>query len=114
MIRSRTALACLVGMLFLPARLLAQPPAPPAQASPPTARDVAKTATQRAAAVIDPDVEKIKDEGLKRSQVMATLSHLSDVIGPRLTASPNMKRANEWTRDKLGEWGLQDSHLEAW
>ena len=36
---------------------------------------------------------------------MATLSYLTDVIGPRLTGSPNMKRANEWTRDKLTAWG---------
>ena len=61
----------------------------------------------------DPIV-RIKDEGMKRSQVMQTLSYLSDVIGPRLTASPNAKRANEWTRDKLTSWGLQNGHLEAW
>jgi hypothetical protein len=59
-------------------------------------------------------IERIKDEGMNRSQVMQTLSYLSDVIGPRLTNSPNMKRANEWTRDKLTEWGLQNSHLESW
>ena len=40
-------------------------------------------------------IERIKDEGMNRSQVMQTLSYLSDVIGPRLTASPGMKRANE-------------------
>src|SRR3989475_7793187 len=61
----------------------------------------------------DPIV-RIKDEGMNRSQVMQTLSYLSDVIGPRLTASPNAKRANEWTRDTLGKWGLQNAHLEAW
>ena len=59
-------------------------------------------------------IEKIKDEGMKRSQVMATLSYLSDVIGPRLTGSPNMKRANEWTRDQLTKWGLKNAHLESW
>ena len=51
---------------------------------------------------------------MNRSQVMQTLSYLSDVIGPRLTASPGMKRANEWTRDQLTKWGLQNAHLEAW
>jgi carboxypeptidase Q len=61
----------------------------------------------------DPIV-RIKDEGMNRSQVMQTLSYLSDVIGPRLTASPNAKRANEWTRNKLTSWGLQNGHLEAW
>jgi len=40
------------------------------------------------------DIDRIKDEGINRSQVMPTLSYLSDVIGPRLTASPGMKRAN--------------------
>jgi len=59
-------------------------------------------------------IERIKDEGTKRSQVMQTLSYLSDVIGPRLTASPGMKRSNEWTRDQLTKWGLQNARLEAW
>lgn len=59
-------------------------------------------------------IERIKEEGMKRSQVMQTLSYLTDVIGPRLTNSPGMKRANEWTRDKMTEWGLQNSHLESW
>ena len=59
-------------------------------------------------------IARIRDEGLNRSQVMKTLSYLSDVIGPRLTASPNMKRANEWTRDTLTKWGLQNAHLESW
>jgi len=67
-------------------------------------------------AAIDPNdpIVKIRDEGLNRSQVMQTLSYLSDVIGPRLTASPGMKRANEWTRDTMTKWGLQNAHLEAW
>jgi carboxypeptidase Q len=65
---------------------------------------------------VDPNdpIVKIRDEGLNRSQVMQTLSYLSDVIGPRLTASPGMKRANEWTRDTLTKWGLQNAHLESW
>src|ERR1041385_6553413 len=59
-------------------------------------------------------VDKIKDEGMNHSQVMQTLSYLSDVIGPRLTASPGMKRGNEWTRDTLAKWGMQNAHLEPW
>src|SRR6476659_9842897 len=67
-------------------------------------------------AAVDPNdpIVKIRDEGLNRSQVMQTLSYLSDVIGPRLTASPGMKRSNEWTRDQLTNFGLQNAHLEAW
>ncbi len=59
-------------------------------------------------------IDRIKDEALNKSQVMATLSYLTDVIGPRLTASPNMKHANEWTKEKLASWGLENAHLEKW
>ena len=59
-------------------------------------------------------IDKIRDEGMNRSQVMQTLSYLSDVIGQRLTASPSLKRANEWTRDTMTKWGMQNGHLEAW
>src|SRR3954471_14419271 len=59
-------------------------------------------------------VARIKEEGLNHSEVMKTLSYLSDVIGPRLTGSPNLKRANEWTKQKLSGWGLTNAHLEAW
>ncbi len=59
-------------------------------------------------------IARIRDEGLNRSQVMKTLSYLTDVIGPRLTGSPNLRRANEWTRDSMSSWGLTNAHLEAW
>jgi carboxypeptidase Q len=45
---------------------------------------------------------------------MDTLSYLSDVIGPRLTGSPNLKRAYEWTQSKFTSWGLTNAHLEPW
>jgi hypothetical protein len=59
-------------------------------------------------------IARIIDEGMNHSQAMTNLSYLCDVIGPRLTGSPNLKHANEWTRDKLASWGLTDAHLEAW
>src|SRR5436305_5364376 len=59
-------------------------------------------------------IGRIKEEGLNHSEVMKTLSYLSDVIGPRLTGSPNLKRANEWTKERLASWGLTNAHLEAW
>jgi carboxypeptidase Q len=59
-------------------------------------------------------IAKIKDEGMNRSQVMQTLSYLTDVIGARLTGSPGLKNANEWTKESLTKWGLQNAHLEAW
>ncbi len=59
-------------------------------------------------------VNRIREEGLHRSQVLDTLEILTDVIGPRLTGSPALKEANEWTRDKLEEWGLERSRVESW
>jgi hypothetical protein len=59
-------------------------------------------------------IAKIREEGLNHSQVMDTLSYLTEVIGPRLTGSPNLKRANDWTRQKFCEWGMTNAHLEAW
>lgn len=59
-------------------------------------------------------VGRIRDEGMTNSKVMETLQQLTDVIGPRLTGSPNLKRANEWTRDRLTEWGLAGVRLEPW
>jgi hypothetical protein len=55
----------------------------------------------------------IREEGLERSKVMETLSHLTDVIGPRLTGSPAAKAANEWTRERLAAWGLANARLES-
>ena len=60
------------------------------------------------------DLDKIREEGMDRSQIMQTLSYLTDVIGPRLTNSPNMKRANEWSRDTMAKWGMQNAKLEPW
>ena len=59
-------------------------------------------------------IARIREEGMEHSQVMETLSCLCDVIGPRLTGSPNLKRANQWTRDRMAGWGLTNAHLEAW
>ena len=90
----------------LPAYVLrAQPPAP-------TAKEAEKPKAKAKAA--DDVVGRIKEEGMKRSQVMTTLSYLTNVIGPRLTGSPNLKRANEWTRDTLTKWGVENAHLEPW
>src|SRR5256714_3395954 len=59
-------------------------------------------------------VNRIRYEGFHNSKIMETASGLMDGVGQRLTGSPNMKRANEWTRDKLTEFGLSNSHLEPW
>ena len=58
--------------------------------------------------------QQIRDEGINRSHVMEFASALMDGIGPRLTDSPNAKKANEWTRDTLTKIGLENAHLEDW
>jgi carboxypeptidase Q len=57
---------------------------------------------------------RIRDAALNHSQIMDLVGYLTDVTGPRLTGSPNLKRAEEYARDKLREWGLPNVHLEAW
>ncbi len=57
---------------------------------------------------------KIQDEGMNRSQAMATIRYLTDVIGPRLTNSPGQRRANQWTREQLEKWGLQNAAIDPW
>ncbi|MBI4916057.1 MAG: M20/M25/M40 family metallo-hydrolase [Acidobacteria bacterium] len=57
-------------------------------------------------------VTRIRDEGLNRSQVMETARVLADEIGPRVTNSPGYRRAADWTRGRLAEWGLSNAHLE--
>jgi hypothetical protein len=59
-------------------------------------------------------VTRIRQEGFRNSKVMEIAHGLTDGIGERLTGSPNMKKANEWTRDKLTEFGLSNAHLEPW
>jgi carboxypeptidase Q len=57
---------------------------------------------------------RIRQEGFRNSKVMELASGLMDGVGARLTGSPNLKKANEWTRQQLEDFGLQNAHLESW
>jgi carboxypeptidase Q len=57
---------------------------------------------------------RIRQEGFNHSHVMEFGGALADGIGPRLTGSPNMAKANAWTRDTLTKIGLENAHLEDW
>ena len=64
---------------------------------------------------VDLDVlTRIRDEGFRHSEVMALASELMDGVGPRLTGSPNMKKADDWAEKKFTSWGLANAHQEAW
>jgi carboxypeptidase Q len=103
MMRRNMTAALLLFALLSPGIRAAQATTAPQQATPaPTPQP-------------SPDaVERIKDEGVNRSRLMETLEYLTDVIGPRLTGSPALRRANEWTRERLTQYGLANAHLEPW
>ncbi len=49
----------------------------------------------------------------QNNELMANLEYLCDMIGPRLTGSDKLKRANQWTLEKFKSYGLE-GRLEAW
>jgi carboxypeptidase Q len=59
-------------------------------------------------------VARIKEEGLQRSQVMDSLWYLTDVHGPRLTSSPQIRAAADWAMARLREWGISNVRQETW
>lgn len=59
-------------------------------------------------------INKIKQEGLQRSKLMNNLSMLTDVYGPRLTLSPNYKKAAEYAKATLESYGLQNVQIDYW
>lgn len=59
-------------------------------------------------------IEFLRKHGLEQSQVMDHLSWMCDVYGPRLTGSPNIKRAQNWAKRTFEKWGLHKPHFEAW
>jgi hypothetical protein len=107
-------------LCFLPAVLLAASLSmyaankPKAAAPAPVAVDP-YTEVQPAVETLDLAMyQRIRDEGLNRSHVMEFATALMDGIGPRLTGSPNMAKANAWTRDTLTKIGLENARLEDW
>lgn len=64
---------------------------------------------------VDADIQwKIRREATQNSQILRTLHFLTDVHGPRLTGSPNLKAAQEWVIEETTRWGLKNAHLEPW
>jgi carboxypeptidase Q len=64
---------------------------------------------------VDADIQwRIRREASEHSQILRTLHFLTDVYGPRLTGSPNLKAAQEWVVQETTKWGLKNAHLEPW
>src|SRR5208337_840345 len=86
---------------------------------PPATAETAKTDTPKAeAAKSDPTTEMDKKivEQVKadKEQLKSDLTFLTSHIGPRLTGSPQVDRANHWTREQFRALGLENAHLESW
>ncbi|MFO0844689.1 MAG: M20/M25/M40 family metallo-hydrolase [Gemmataceae bacterium] len=93
------ALALLVAVGALPLQSAAPPPPPIGPGSDP------------AAVALD---KGLMEEIQKNSELMKNLRHLSDSIGPRLTGSANLEKANHWTAEVMRGYGLTNVRLEAW
>jgi hypothetical protein len=79
---------------------------------PPAAKGVpAEKTPGRDALTLD---HRVIAEATKNSEIMANLTYLSDIIGPRLTGSEALKRANQWAAEKMRGYGLSNVHLESW
>jgi carboxypeptidase Q len=62
---------------------------------------------------VQPDaVNRIMDEGFNRSELPQTAAYLTDRIGGRMTNSPQMREAEQWTQEQYRAWGLTNVHLE--
>jgi hypothetical protein len=61
-------------------------------------------------------IGRIKTAGLAQStsEVMKTASYLMDVLGPRLSGSPGIRKSGEWVVSRMKEWGLTGAGLEPW
>ena len=75
----------------------------------------AATSAPLAQEKVDADVQwKIRREATQNSQILRTLHFLTDIYGPRLTGSPNLKAAQDWVVEETTRWGLKNAHLEPW
>ena len=88
---------------------------PPAAAEPSKGYDYEHPEAQPATENLDMEMYgRIRLEGFDHSHIMEYASALFDGIGPRLTGSPNMAKANAWTRDQLTAMGCANAKLESW
>jgi len=59
-------------------------------------------------------IGRIKTEAFDNSRVMETLGYLTDVYGPRLSASPELREASDWAVKRLESYGVENVRLENW
>lgn len=87
----------------------------PGLVSTPAAQEGEQTRPAAPAEPVDQDIVwKIRREATDRSEIMRTLHVLTDVYGPRLTGSPNLRKAQDWLVQRATAAGLKNAHLEEW
>ena len=104
----KRSMSLVVGLALAAASVGAQQAAPAAHPLPSVAQVAVSVPSN------DELVARMIDEGPHRSHVAADLEYLLDVIGPRLTGSAAVQRANDWTRDKFREYGADSVALDPW
>ncbi|HZU53899.1 MAG TPA: M20/M25/M40 family metallo-hydrolase [Holophagaceae bacterium] len=60
------------------------------------------------------DATRILQEIAAHSQAFGNLEEMCDTIGPRLTGSENLRRAQAWAMDKFKAYGAEHVHEEAY
>jgi carboxypeptidase Q len=78
-----------------------------------TISSIAQEAASKPEAAVELD-KKIFAAAAKDSEIMKNLGYLSDRIGPRLTGSDSLRRANEWAAEVMKSYGLENVHQEGW
>jgi carboxypeptidase Q len=69
-------------------------------------------ASASGAQVDNATINRIIDEELNRSELPQTAAYLTDRIGGRMTNSPAMRAAEQWTQQQFKTWGLKNVRAE--
>jgi hypothetical protein len=59
-------------------------------------------------------LDRIREEGFDRSKVDEYIWTLTELHGPRWTASPNMRVAQDWVKTIIDQMELENTALEPW
>ena len=103
MIRSRRLLPAIVRAIVFSGLMMLQVPPASSQRTPDQQHSYRK-------AMEEAD-QKIADEVKAHSELIKNLAYLTTQIGPRLTGSPQMQAASDWTLKRFRDYGVE-AHLE--
>ena len=112
--KSVTKLILTISIVSLPVSIFAQAPTTTQERAPGGPGGSPTSSATEQSGEVKAVTQAILEEIDKRSELMANIEYLCDMIGPRLTGSPNLTKANYWTRDKFQQYGLSNAHVEPW